>query len=271
MNKNKKFTLVSLVIILVTLTACQSPSALANNHRTAKVYEITPEITRMMDALPTNLTIPAVLPSTIQDPRLLEAWIRLYNHQETVQLSNGSTLTGRDLAQFLLDQSIPVMWDTNQVCGAASCSVRYAHEKKGTWDFEDGKPGADPIFINPTYKTQDEHLMERLVGTLAHEAFHRTLPFGKVRDTLYEEFVAYHIGAEISQSSGLNFKGYDALNPSSLQRWFNDNDLMYAYEQFDLYPQKITVFESAPTLNNTSSLESDFTCHTDPYGLVTCQ
>ncbi len=232
-------TLISLVIILVSLTACQSPSALTNKNGITVGQKVTPELTLMLNSFPKDLDIPAILPSTIHDPLLLEGWIRLYDHQEPVQLADGSTVVGRDLAQFLVDRSIPVVWDTNQMCSNGSCSVRYC--EKDTCEYEDGLPGVDPIYITLEIQSMGDVQMNFLVGTLAHEIFHRTAPYGKVRDTLYEEFAAYYVGAQIGHAFRLNFEGYDSLNPTSLQSWFNDNGLMKAYAQFKLYPKSMEV------------------------------
>src|SRR5260370_42227860 len=55
--------------------------------------------------LPSDVTVPASLPANIQDPMLLEAWVRLYNHIEPIQLWDGSTVTGRQLALYALDHA----------------------------------------------------------------------------------------------------------------------------------------------------------------------
>jgi hypothetical protein len=271
---NTKLTLISLVILLVSLTACQTPSVLAKEP--VVVQEIvndqepifTEEPANALTSVLEDLSIPAELPFTIQDPVLLEGWIRLYNHQEPIQLWDGNTLTGHELAQFLLDQSIPVMWDINHVCGTGSCSVRYC--AGDTCNFEDGLPGFDPIYINLAIQSWEDTRMSRLIGTLAHEIYHRTAPYGNVKDTLFEEFTAYTIGSQISQSDWLFFTGYDGLNPACLQRWFNDNGLMGGYEDFPLYPQSVDV-PASDSAQASCTLPSDFTCITNQYGLVTCQ
>lgn len=37
---------------------------------------------------------------------MLEAWLRLNSYQEPIHLWDGSTLTGHDLAQFVLEHDI---------------------------------------------------------------------------------------------------------------------------------------------------------------------
>jgi hypothetical protein len=240
---NTKLTLTSLVFILVSLTACQSPSALAKE--------------------------PAVLPTTIQDPLLTEAWIRLKNHQESIQLPDSSTITGHDLAQFLLDQSIPIVWDNDQKCENASCSQLYCEQD--TCLYEDGLPGADPIYISLDIQSMGEVQMNFLVGTLAHEIFHRTAPYGKVQITLYEEFTAFFVGAEIGHAFRLDFVGYDGLKPAALRSWFKDNGLMGAYQQYNLYPQSLDVPVNDSIQDNPCSLPGDFAYGTDQYSQDTCK
>ncbi len=72
---------------------------------------------------PPGLANPLALPASIQEAELLDGWIYLYNQLDPVQLWDGSLLTGRDLAQFVLDRSIPIVWDTENQCGGASCSA----------------------------------------------------------------------------------------------------------------------------------------------------
>jgi len=168
----------------------------------------------------------------IQDPMLLEAWTRLYNHHDPVQLWDGSTLTGRDLAQYLMEQAIPVVWDTGHVCGNGSCSVHYCAEE--TCTYEDGKPGVDPILVYPT-KAAD---MPSLVATLAHEIFHRTQPFGAVPATRFEEYWAFLIAAKISNAGWPKFGIYDPLDSGHLNLWIKENKLD-PYFELPEYPATI--------------------------------
>lgn len=183
-------------------------------------------------AASTDQAIPSVLPTTIQDPMLMEAWIRLYNHQAPIQLWDGRTLTGRDLAQYLLSQAIPVVWDTDQVCGNGSCNLQYCTVDTCTHD--DGKPGVEPIYIHLT-KAAD---MQSLLGTLAHETFHRTQPFGAVWDTRFEEYWAFRIAANISGADWPNFGNYDPLDAGHLNLWIKENNLD-PYFELQEYPATI--------------------------------
>ena len=79
--KKSLFTSLSLIALISTLasavlfvkSAGASPEVEAS--RRAAALHLAPD-----------LVIPAVLPTAIQDPALLEAWIRLYNHQDPIRL-----------------------------------------------------------------------------------------------------------------------------------------------------------------------------------------
>jgi hypothetical protein len=177
--------------------------------------------------LPAGLTVPEILPSGIQDPILLEAWIRLYNHEEAIQLWDGSTLTGGQLAQYALDHNLPIVWDTGKVCSGGSCSLRYL--VNGVYVFDDGLGnGIKPIYLAPI---EDPHgtNMQFLVGTLAHEIFHRRSPFGAVSDTKFEEYWAFRIGATIGKNAAPNFNGIDPMISGELFIWLLKNKMSFYY------------------------------------------
>lgn len=176
--------------------------------------------------LPSDLTVPQVLPSGIQDPILLEAWVRLYNHQEPIQLWDGRTLTGRQLAQYALDHAIPIVWDTGKVCSGGNCSVRYCDN--GACTFDDGRGDIKPIYIAPIEAPHSTD-MQFLVGTLAHEIFHRTSPFGPVSDTKFEEYWAFRVGATVGKNAAPNFNGVDPLISGELYIWLLRNRMTFYY------------------------------------------
>jgi hypothetical protein len=204
--------------------------------------------------LPAGLIVPAVLPAGVQDPMLLEAWIRVYQQQDPIHLWGNVTVSGRGLALYMLEHSIPLVWDTGNVCGNGSCSVLSCAEDRCTYD--DGKPapqGGDPAqhlsglgvpaphggevpSVAPIYvallKQGD---MPSLISTLAHEIFHRTQPFGPVRSTRFEEYWAFLIGARVSKSAWPTFGAFDPLNPEQLNLWLQLNGLAY-YFQYPEYP-----------------------------------
>jgi hypothetical protein len=187
-----------------------------------------------MSYLSPELVVPAVLPAAIADSRMLEAWIRLYNRQATVELWDGRLITGRDLALFLLDQRIPVVWDTKNVCHGGSCSVKVHTRGSEIWTFEDEAPRVEPIYVRVEYQTD----MPSLVTTLAHEAFHRTLPFGAVGDSRFEEYWAYLVERTASPEGGLKFGQYDPYDPGQLAMWFTDNRLV-GYGSLPAYPPSV--------------------------------
>jgi hypothetical protein len=173
----------------------------------------------------------------IKDADLLESWNTLRSLQNPVSLWNGETVSGAELAQFLLEAQIPVMWGTDEICGGGSCSRQYC-SMDGDCSFEDGKPGIDPIYINPSVRNQTTGKASRLVNELAHEIFHRTQPFGTGPDTQLEEYWAFYVGAQVSGGSYLEFTGIDPLDPPQLQSWFSHPG-MQGYLKLDAYPERI--------------------------------
>ena len=179
--------------------------------------------------LPAGLTVPDSLPAGVQDPILLEAWLRLYNHQEPIALWGGSTVTGRQLAQFALDHNLPIVWDTGRVCKGGDCSLRYCEPDSVVCAFEDRlHPGVKPIYIAPIADPRGAN-MQFLVGTLAHEIFHRTQPFGAVTDTKFEEYWAFRIGAAIGRNAAPNFDGINPLVSGELYIWLLKNKMSFYY------------------------------------------
>jgi len=226
---NKPIILVSLTLILMTLTACSSP------------------------ALAAELPASSLQPATIQDPVLLEAWTILDNQAEPVQLWDGRILSGHDLAQFALDNAIPVVWGSQEICNGNSCSLKYCRGE--VCSFEDGQPGIDPIYISPGNPIEEEASMDDLVDTLAHEIYHRTQPHGSVNDTLYEEYTAYYLGERLAGTSHKIFEGFNPLRPACLAKWFDENYLLERYQHFKAYPQALIA--SVDTSSETCSPDED--------------
>ena len=222
-----------IALLAITASLAVTPGMLVNKvaaaRRTAAVAH-PPD----MSYLSPELVVPALLPADISDSRILEAWIRLYNRQAAVKLWDGRLITGRDLALFLLDQRIPVAWDTKNVCHGGSCSSKVHVRDSEIWNFDDGAPGVEPIYVRVAYQTD----MASLVSTLAHEAFHRTLPFGEVRDSLFEEYWAYYVQRTASSAGGLRFGRYDPYDQGQLAMWFADNRL-FGYDSLPAYPPSV--------------------------------
>ncbi len=69
----------------------------------------------------------------------------------------------------------------------------------GDCSYEDGQPGIDPIYINPSIKEQGSGMIDRLASELAHEAFHRMRYFGNAKISQLEEYWAFYIGAQTAR------------------------------------------------------------------------
>ena len=203
---SKQIVLISQILILVTISACGAVSENATPPQSSQ-------------------------PTTIQDPSLIEAWNILNDNQENALDWDNHMITGHELAKYILERSIPVQFDTEGICQGSSCSVRYC--AGDVCDFEDGNPGIDPIYIS--LKLKDDP--ERLVRALMHEIYHRMEPFGNVRDTLFEEFWAYAVEAQLSGSGGEIFLGCDPKNSEELVQWFEVYQAG-SYAGFEIYPEE---------------------------------
>jgi hypothetical protein len=215
-------------------------------------------------ALGAELVVPGMLPAEITDPILMEAWIRLYNEQDAVTVWNGKPLTGRDLAQFVLEQGIPVVFDTENICLGGSCSKRFCVKGQDICDYEDGQPGIDPIYIAPTAQPFGIG-MQNLVSTLAHEIYHRTAPFGDVHDSLYEEYWAYFVGEKVSGATVIEFGAYDPLQAAHLTLWIKENRLD-AYLGKPAYPAVVAAVldaEAAAQAAAASAILADTNTNTN--------
>ena len=259
----KTFALVSLVFIMITLTACGNAALAAPDNQ----------------------------PASIQDPLLQEAWTRLNEHTEQVKLWDWRSLSGHDLAQFVVQNAIPIQWDTGNVCNGNSCSVRYRLD--GIWGYDDGQPGVEPIYIDASVIKLVDGRMGLIIEFMAHEIYHRIQPYGMTSDSLYEEFSAYYISTHISGSSSANSEAYDPRKPGCLTRWFIDNNIMYGYVGMDLYPESVAASidlsdqscllpgEVASSIDNSAAsqespavqVDVNYTldCRANSLGLIVCQ
>jgi hypothetical protein len=263
----KILILASLVFALVTLS-CQSivliektapqnpqvdPSQLKNSERLSRSESTQPSGVNL-DIVPQAPIQPASNQQTptqqdprrqtaFEDPLLLQGWTFLNQQTEPVRLANGRTLSGHELAQFVLQNGIPIVWDTGNVCHGSSCSMRYCLDEICT------HTSANPLDTQAIYiSLSNRGKVNDLLDTLAHEIYHYMEPFGPVYPTLYEEYTAYEIGARISGIIWANFE-VDGLQPACLTQWFDDNHLLEGYQNLKAYPAVLlsSVEPSSPT------------------------
>jgi RHS repeat-associated protein len=163
----------------------------------------------LVDPLPEDFEVPVEFPSKIEDPKLVEAWIWLWN----------SSPEGKRLAKFILDYDIRVEWGEKNSSNRTCSPVNHNYCFRGSSfkiTIQKGAKSLPGAFIAPI---------------LAHEAYHATLPYGPAPDSLYEEFMAYELESRIRaainqwtypymQQQYESFEGYNPLNINDLQAWF---------------------------------------------------
>lgn len=255
---NKLFSLLSLTFILMVLTACGEPVQAASQPTASNQ------------------------PTMIQDPWLQEGWNALNSLTEPVQLWDGRTISGYELAQFIVEHNVPIVWNTINVCKGNACSLQYCQGDFCTHQADD-LPGIEPIYIRTSLSdpSREGGNLNELVSVLAHEIFHYTEPFGPVMVTLYEEFNAYYLGAKISGQNWTNFDDLNPLQPACLMKWFHDNHLLDSYQSRGLKAYPASVMASVDTSTTTcqpgdsqdeqtNSYNSPI-CSLNPDGSVNCQ
>lgn len=217
---NKTLYILSLIVV-ITLTSCQN--SLTADRSVAR--DVQPETNTAVTAmhLPANIAVPETLPTTVQDPVLLEGWIRLYNSRQNCGTWDGNTLTGQKLAQYVIDHHVVITWNT---------STMYI----GSWVDRDQ---TKTIYINPVFKEEPGRKMIHLVGEIAHEIFHDLTPFKQKADTLYEEFFAFYVGTCVSGMSTQNFENINPLSSDSLTLWFRINKPTCYLDDFEMYPKEM--------------------------------
>jgi hypothetical protein len=231
----KKIIILSHLITLITLAAC-SPS-----QSMSAVYELpsTSELTEAYSSLlPEGYEVPGRLPNTITDSYLLTAWLYLYNQTDAIKIQDGSTITGNDLAMLVITRSIEIRWGSEQICNGNSCSERTICHNQDCIEKYDVNQEY-PIFISPRFHDTAEFTLARLAGSIAHELYHHTLPFGPVDTNLYEEYYAFYVGAQIEQADWAIFEGYDPTVSACLKAWFRVN-AKQGYLGSDEYPMTLT-------------------------------
>ena len=140
----------------------------------------------------------------IQDPYIIDGMNYLSSLADPISLPNGDSVSGAALVKFILDNNIPVVWGSDEICGGSSCSRMYC-SADGSCSYEDGQPGIDPVYLNPSIKAQSVGMIDRLANELAHEAFHRMRYFGSVKISQFEEYWAFYVGAQLLNSDWPKF------------------------------------------------------------------
>lgn len=228
-------------LILFTLCSACSINGLPESSQVSasRQQSLLSEASSYLEA---GLDISDELPSTIGDAQLLAAWIYLYNQVDVIGMGDGSQWSGKALAELLLKNHVPVVWNTeNQLlsytvrpnCADVKCS------RRDEMDY--------PIYISPRLKSS---LVNQIAGTLAHEAYHHSEPYGKVADTLYEEYWAFKVGAIISDEAWVPLFDGEETNPFCLKQWFSGNFFVVDY-QMQEYPEEIS----------SQSQSTDRVCH----------
>jgi len=132
----------------------------------------------------------------------------------------------------------------------------------GDCSYEDGQPGIDPIYINPSIKELGSGMIDRLASELAHEAFHRMRYFGNAKISQLEEYWAFYIGAQIARGSWLKFEDIDTQDPEQLQRWFYPNG-MQGYLRLPPYPGSAAEGANAELRSQVSSAKISQPSHAE--------
>jgi len=187
-----------------------------------------------------------------QDDLLMQGWNYLDTLDDPISLWNGRTLTGKDLAQFVKQNRIPVVWGSADICNGSSCSKLYC-SMDGQCEYEDGQAGVDPIYINAGARDQLAGQKARIAAEIAHEGFHRMRLFGKVKATQIEEYWAFYIDAQISKASWPKFNGVEPMDESQLEHWFSMH-MMRGYLKLDAYPAGFNYQSSGIKQNESSNL-----------------
>jgi hypothetical protein len=177
----------------------------------------------------------------IDNPQILEGFRYLQNQKEPIQIGDETVLSGEQMAQFLIKAQIPVVWGSEDICGG-SCSRLFCDQQERC-DYNDGRPGIDPIYLNPAIQAQKVGMKKRVAGELAHEILHRMRLFGNGRVSVLEEYWAFYTGAKISQTAKPVFEGVDPKDPQQLTTWFMVNGLA-GYLDLPLYPGMVAPAKS---------------------------
>ena len=217
---NKTLYLISLIVVL-PLTSCQS--SLMADHTPARNIQLEIHTAVKAMQLPDDIVVPVTLPTSIQDPTLLEGWIRLNNRRQKCELWGGYFITSQMLAQHVIDHAVVIAWNTSTIF-------------PDSWVDRDN---TGTIYINPAFQEKTATQMDYLVSEIAHEIYHDLTPFNQKADTLYEEYWAFYVGACVSGLSTVTIKLYNPLSSASLTQWFIISRHSSYLDKYDMYPENV--------------------------------
>jgi hypothetical protein len=228
------------LINLVTLAACSTAQLDTQSMQTVNAVPIeNPLPETFLSLLPEDFTMPDHRPTRVNDSLLLAAWVFLYNQVEPVTIHNGRVLSGRSLAQSVIDNDIAITWGSEDICGGSSCARRYiCSSQECIENYVSTEPKI--VYITADLNRNTRKSFAYLVKTLAHELYHLTLPFGPVASSLYEEYWAFYIGTQISKAGWMEFDRYDPHKAACLERWFVVYGLG-AYDELEVYPTNLNI------------------------------
>jgi len=231
----KSIVMISLVLSMVSTVLYRTPSISGKISEMMAAPVSRESAWKYLDSQPITLSMPDELPTTINDPLLMAAWIYIYNQENPFEIWDGSLVSGRMLAEYVLNNKVPVLWSTPEHCNGNSCTPRlFCAEEPCSEKY----PEVTSIYLTPTLKKISGAEITKLVDQMAHEIFHHTKQFGWVADTTYEEYWAFYVGAQVSQSTWTDFDSYSSTNIACLKLWFVNHNLQ-VYFRFDPYPQKV--------------------------------
>jgi hypothetical protein len=237
MKKTIIFTSLIMIILHIGLRTAQNDSPSVNEMFELPLGRRLPG--EYSSLLPEGYTIPAKLPKTIADPLLLIVWVYLYNQTDPITIHDGSHITGRSLAEMVIQHKVPVLWGTEDICHDNSCAKRYMCK---TMDCVNSysPDKVYPIYIARRYQDAEAYPLARLAASLAHELYHHSQPFGPVESSQYEEYWAYYVGIQIEKSKVAIFERYPPTTAACLKAWFRVHDLK-SYLSLEAYPMTLDI------------------------------
>ena len=145
------------------------------------------------------------LPTQIKDPRIMQAWVFLYN-----------STAGRKYAELIRDEKISIELGNNM--GNVVARISKTLDPSGKLIIASGTP----IQINRALLRGDP---TKIVTALAHEAFHYSEPYGQVESSLYEEYRAFDLEDSIWREKNAHLvpspKDFNPYDKQELTLFFN--------------------------------------------------